>query len=146
MFWLKTVVLYLLVALVASLLSIVITFLIVLSFAKAGDDSPVYGLVWIFLCAPVAGLLIPTCLAITAELIQRKSSSAHTFRWSKALCRVLMALPMMCGPLYGFYVLFFGANGRPRYWIEKEVLLLCLSAVFAYLALRIRKQSVQVAR
>ena len=144
-FWLATVARYLLAVLVAVSLALVISVLATLPFAHADDDLGI-GFLWILIFAAVASLCLPLCLGITAELIQRKVL-ARRFTWSKALLRSLMALPVAVGPLYAqLSVAFFVGNRRPTHWVEMEILLYALSAVSAYIALRIRKQPPQPAQ
>lgn len=92
LFWFTTVAQYLFTGLVALVLSVVISFLIILPFG--GADSPKGLAVLGFLVfVPVTSLLVPLCLGITAELIARKVS-VRRFKWSKALMRSLLALPI----------------------------------------------------
>lgn len=139
LFWLATVARYLLAAFVALLLSIVISILATLPFAR-GDDDLGIGFLWILIFASIASLCLPLCLGVTAELIQR-NVLARRFTWSKALLRSLMALPIAVGPAYAaLSVAPFVESRRPTHWVEKEILLYALSAATAYIALRIRKQ------
>jgi hypothetical protein len=138
-FWVTTTVRYLLVACVAFLSSIVISFVATVPFAGEGDDLGI-GFLWFLIFVPFASLLIPLCLGITAELIQR-SVSLRPFAWSKALLRSLIALPIAVGPVYAATsVAPYIRDRRPTHWPEKEILLFGVSAVFAYFALRIRQQ------
>jgi hypothetical protein len=140
-FWLATVVRYLLAAFVALLLSMVISVLATLPFAQPDDDLGI-GFLWGSIFALVASLFLPLCLGITAELIQRRVL-ARRFAWSKALLRSLMALPIAVGPAY---VAVFVGSRRPTHWVEKEILFYGLSVTSAYIALRIRKQPPQPAQ
>jgi hypothetical protein len=138
MFWFTTVARYLLAVLAALLLSIIISFLAMLLFSRAGDDSPVLGLFWYFVFLGVGSLLIPLSLGTTAEIVQRRVF-ARSFRWSCALFRSLLALPIGVGPLYAaWYVIPYIESRRPTHWVEKEFLYCVLSGTFAYFALRVR--------
>jgi hypothetical protein len=142
LFWLATVVRYLLAAFAALLASLVISVLATLPFAHPDDDLGI-GFLWVLIFALVAALSVPLCLGITAELIQRKIM-ARPFSGSKAFLRALMALPITVGPVYAVVsVAPFVESRRPTHWVEKEILLYGLSAVSACIALRIRKQPPQ---
>ena len=137
LFWLVTLGRYLFAAFVALLLSIVISVLATLPFARPGDDLGIIFL-WAIIFAFVTSLCLPLCLGITAELIQRAVLSRR-FMWSKALFRSLMALPIAVGPAY------VAVFVRPAHWVEIEMLFYALSAASAFTALRIRKQPLQLA-
>jgi hypothetical protein len=138
LFWLATVVRYLLAVFVALLLSMVVSVLATLLVAHPDDDLGI-AFLWILICAWVAILSVPLCLGIAAELIQRKVL-ARRFTWSKALLRSLLALPIAVGPLYAAVYVSFVGSRRPTHWVGKEILLYGLSAASAYGALRIRRQ------
>lgn len=88
----------------------------------------------------MAGLLVPLCLGVMGELLQRKVL-ARRFQWSDALWRALTAVPVMAGPIYALgWVLMLRPDSRPRHWIEMLILLCGLSCSFAYRALRIKTQ------
>jgi hypothetical protein len=140
-FWLITIIRYVLAACAAFVLSLLVSFLIALSFAPEGD-SPGTGFLWLMVFVGVATVLVPLGLGVTAELIQRKVLT-RPFEWSKALLRSLASLPIAIGPLYAVTAVFpYGEGHRPAYWMEIETFLYGLSVFFAYLALRIRKPSV----
>lgn len=142
-FWVKTIALYVLTAISAFFLSLVVSFCAVRAWAGSDDDSPALGILWILLFVGVSGLLLPLCLGLTAELVQGKIL-ARRFSWLRGLLRVLLALPVGVGPVYAWWVLLMRReDARPAHWLANLVLLLCVSAVFAYLALRIRRQLTQ---
>ena len=109
----------------------------------SNDENPVVGgLFSLLLFLPVGSLLVPLCLAITAELVERKVQS-RAFSWPKVRPRFLVAIPMAIGPLYtALFVVMRLEDRRPPHWLETAVLLCCLSAVFAYFSLRIRKPAI----
>jgi hypothetical protein len=118
LFWLTTVARYVLSGFVAFLLSIAISFAVILPFAK--DSSPGVGFLWFMLLIPVATLLIPLSLGTTAELIQRKVLSRR-FKWANALFRSLVALPIAVGPVYAATSVFpYVESRRPTHWVEKK--------------------------
>jgi hypothetical protein len=142
-FWVKTIALYVVTAISAFFLSLVVSFCAVRAWAGSDDDSPALGILWILLFVGVSGLLLPLCLGLTAEPVQGKIL-ARRFSWLRGLLRVLLALPMGVGPVYAWWVLLMRReDARPAHWLANLVLLLCVSAVFAYLALRIRRQLTQ---
>jgi hypothetical protein len=135
-FWLLTTIRYLLAASASLMMSVVISFLILLPLAK--DDSPGLGFLWFFAFIGLATLLIPLSLGCTAELIQRKVL-ARRFEWRKALTRSAASLPIAIGPVYAAIAIYpYSDSHRPAYWLVKEVFFFCFSGVFAYFALRIR--------
>ncbi len=139
-FWVKTVALYIATATFGLLLSLVASFCIVRGFAATDDDSPALGMLWVFLFVGVSSLLLPVCLGLTAELVQDKVLACR-FNRLKGLLRVLLALPIGVGPVYAWWVLLMRReDARPAHWLAKVVLLGCVSAAFAYLALRVRRQ------
>ena len=139
LFWVTTIARYLLAGFVALALSIVISFLITLPFGQA-DSPKALGLLWIIVFLPVTGLLIPLCLGVSAELIERKVA-VRRFEWPKALLRSLLALPIAVGPAYAFVCVFpYVESHRPTNWVGKEIFLYSLSCVFAYFALRIKRR------
>ena len=141
LFWLTTIARYVLSGFAAFLLSIAISFAVILPFAK--DDSPGLGFLWFMVLIPAASLLIPLSLGTTAELIQREVLSRR-FTWANALLRSLAALPIAVGPVYTATSVFpYVGSRRPTHWVEKEIFLYGLSAVFAYFALRIKKRPTQ---
>jgi len=140
LFWLITTARYLLAALVAILLSVALSFFSTFPWARAGD-SPALGFLWFFLFIAEAAILVPLCLGITAELVEQKAQERR-FKWSKALSRFLLALPIVVGPIYSLvWVHLWIESRRPAHWFWKEVFFYCLSAFFLYFALRIRRQS-----
>jgi len=142
LFWIITIARYLLAALVAFLMSIVLSFISIFPWARI-DDSPGLGILWILVFILEASLLIPLSLGLTAELVERKVH-ARRFKWSKALSRSLLALPMVVGPVYSVvWVHFYVESRRPTHWFWKEIFFYCLSAFFAYFALRIHRQPTQ---
>jgi hypothetical protein len=134
-FWLATVGRYLFSAFVALVLSLAISVLATLLFTQPDDDLGIAFLLG-SLFAGLASLLLPLCLGITAELIQRKLL-ARRFSWPMALLRSLMASPIAVGPAY---VAVFVGSRRPAHWVEIEILFYSLSAALACIALRIQKQ------
>ena len=135
-FWVTASVRYILAVCGALLLSIAFSFLSVLPWAD--NDSPATGMLWGLVLWVEACLIIPASLGITAELIDRKVH-VRRFRWSGAFFRFLLALPICIGPLYASWgVAIYVENRRPTHWVIKEAVLYCISAVFAYLALRIK--------
>lgn len=142
-FWLITITRYLLVAVVACFLSLGISFFVMGLFLSNDENPVVGGLFSFFLFLPMGSLLVPLCLAITAELVERKVQS-RAFSWPKFRRRFLVAIPMTIGPLYtALFVVMLVEDRRPAHWLETTVLLCCLSAVFAYFSLRIRKPRIQ---
>lgn len=139
-FWVKTLALYVATAVFAFLLSLVVSLCAVRAWAGPDDDSPALGMLWILLFVGVSSLLLPICLGLTAELVEDRVLACR-FNWLKGLLRVLLALPIGVGPVYAWWVLLMRReDARPAHWLSKVVLLACVSAVFAYLALRIRRQ------
>lgn len=108
----------------------------------AADETPVVGgLFWLFAFLAEVSLLVPLSLALTAELVER-NVQARRFSWPKARKRFLVALPIAIGPLYtAQFVILTAENRRIAHWFQVEVLLNCVSAAFAYLALRISNHS-----
>jgi len=140
-FWFLTIVRYLLAGLAAFFLSIVISFATTITFVPVDENPVVGGLFWLFAFLAEVSLLVPLGLAISAELIDREVQARH-FSWPKAQRRFLVALPMAIGPVYAILFVFMRAEeSRPTHWLEKVVLLNCMSAVFAFLSLRISKPS-----
>jgi hypothetical protein len=140
LFWLKTITRYALTAIAAFLSSIVLSFLTILPFVPKDDDAPGGGIVLILLVVFEASLLIPLSLAVTAEMIQRKIQ-ARRFQWSKALSRYLLALPVAIGPVYAtIWVAPLMESYRPTHYLLKEAFFYCVSGIFAFFALRIRRQ------
>jgi hypothetical protein len=136
LFWLKTLVRYLVVTVGATLLSFVASVLATLPFASKEDDLGI-GFLWFLIFLPLAGVLTSFSLGVTAELVQR-SVSIGRFEWSKAVLRSVLALPIAVGPAYAAIIT---ATRRPAHGAEKEVLLYAVSACFGFFALRIRKRS-----
>jgi hypothetical protein len=142
-FWVKTIAFYAVAAAFAFLLSLLISFGAVRAWVGSDDDSPALGMLWILLFVGVFGLLLPLCLGLTAELVQGKILSRR-FSWLRGLLRVFLALPVSLGPVYAWWVLLMRReDARPAHWLPNLILLLCASTVFAYLALRIRRQVTQ---
>jgi hypothetical protein len=135
-FWVTASLRYLLVACGAFLLSIALSFLSVLPWDDPG--TPAVGMLWGLVLWAEACLIIPVSLAITAELLDRQVH-ARKFRWSKALVRILLALPIGLAPFYANWgVAIYVANRRPPHWVLKEAALYIISALFACFALRIK--------
>jgi hypothetical protein len=125
---------------VSIFLAFVLSFLTVFAMNGGRDDSPGLGLLWIVVLSAEASLLTSLGLGLTAEFIERKVQ-VRPFRWSKALLRSLLALPIAIGPIYSeFYVRPFVEDHRPVHYSAKEVILYCVSGLFAYMALRIRSR------
>jgi hypothetical protein len=81
------------------LMSLVVAFLFMSVVIAPGDDSPAIGLAWFMLAVPLAALLAPVGLGFTAGMIERKSQRRR-FRWLKALCRSLLGIPIVLGPVH----------------------------------------------
>ena len=141
-FWCITITRYLLAGLAALFSSIVISRLTIQLFIPADENPVIGGFFWLFTLLAEGTLLVPLSLAITAELVERKVQSRR-FSWSKALRRFLVAIPMAIGPVYAVFVVMTMEDRRPAHWFPMGILVNCVSAMFAYLALRIRKQPVQ---
>jgi magnesium-transporting ATPase (P-type) len=144
LFWFITTTRYLLVALAACFLSLVTSLLIIQLFNWDDASYVAPTLFWLFAFLAEGSLLVPLSLAITAELVERKVQS-RLFSWRKARRRFLIAVPMVIAPWYAGLCFVMGTveNRRPAHWFETAVLLCCVSAVFAYLGLRIRKPRMQ---
>ena len=124
--------------------SIVISRLTIQLFIPADENPVIGGFFWLFTLLAEGTLLVPLSLAITAELVER-TVQARRYSWSKARRRFLVAVPMAIGPVYAVFVVTAMEDRRPAHWLQMGVLVNCVSAVFAYLALRIRKQPMQPA-
>jgi hypothetical protein len=138
-FWFKTLARYALVVVLALVSSALLSLLSTMVSAKVWGwkgDSPAYGLFSLFLFVGCAILIIPLSLGVTAELVER-NVQARRFSFTKALWRVLAALPMTGFSLYAWG--WVTSTSRARYWIE--ALLYCLSGLFAYVALRVRRHT-----
>lgn len=138
-FWVKTVALYIATALFGLLVSLIASVCIVRGFAAPDENSFLLGMWWSFLFAGVSSLLIPICLGFAAELVQDKVLGCR-FNWMRGLQRVLLALPIGVGPVFAFWVLIHREDARPAHWLAEMVLLGGVSAVFACLALHVRRQ------
>ena len=137
--WIKTVALYILIALGAFALAFALSIFSVLPLAT--DDSLGVVFLWAILLLFEASILVPLSLALTAELVERKAQR-RSFSWVRALARFALALVIMAGPLYHFlYVQPYIENRRPQHYRAIEFALYCLSCAFAFLALRIRRSS-----
>jgi MFS family permease len=143
-FWCITITRYLLAGLAALFSSVVISFLTIQLFIPADENPVIGGLFWLFALLAEGTLLVPLSLAITAELVERKVQSRR-FSWSNALRRFLIAIPMAIGPVYAVFTVMRMEDRRPAHWFQMGILVNCVSAVFAYLALRIRKEPMQSA-
>jgi hypothetical protein len=141
-FWCLTITRYLLAALAGLFLSLLISFLTIQLFIPADENPVVGGLFWLYALLAEGTLLVPLSLAVTAELVERKVQSRR-FSWSKARWRFLVAIPMAIGPVYAVFMWMSMENRRPAHWFQMGVLVNCVSILFAYLALRIRKKPLQ---
>ncbi len=144
-FWVKTVALFVATAILAFLLSLAVSLCLVRVWNgpfRPDEDSPGLGILLILLFVGISSLFVPVCLGMAAELVQDKVL-ARRFNWVKGVLRVLLALPMSIGPAYAFWVLIHREDSRPAHWLVTLILLGCLSAVFTYLALRIKRQLTQ---
>lgn len=140
LFWCLAILYYLGATAVATFVSLLASFLLISRIYAPGDDSPALGLLWFMAATALAALFVPVSLGFTAEIIERKVQRRH-FRWLKALVRFLLVLPALVGPLYSaVYVWGRVESARPKYGVEKEIFLYSVSAIFAFLALRIRKE------
>jgi hypothetical protein len=138
-FWVKTVAFYIATALFGLLLSLIASYGIVRGLAAADENPFLLGMWWSFLSVGVSSLLVPVGLGFAAELVQGKVLGCR-FNWVRGLQRVLLALPMGVGPVYGWWVLIHREDARSAHSFAELVLLSCVSAMFAYLALRVRRQ------
>jgi hypothetical protein len=139
LFWVTTIIRYLFTACASLVISVAVSFLILVPFAR--DASPGLGFLSFTVFIAVATLLIPLSLGATAELIQHKVLSRR-FQWSNALMRTLACVPIAIGPVYAATTIFpYAESHRPAHWVAKEILFYCLSVVFACFALRIRRPS-----
>ena len=144
-FWVKTVGLFVATAILGFFLSFAGSLCLVRVWNgpfRPDEDSPGLGLLLIFLFVGVSSLFVPMCLGLAAEPVQDKVL-VRRFNWVEGLFRVLLALPMSIGPAYGFWVLTHREDSRPAHWLAKLILFGCVSAVFTYLALRIKRQLTQ---
>ncbi len=134
-----TILRYALVTLAAVFSAIFIAFCLVAFVISPHDDSPAMGLLGFILSSLLAALLVPLSLGVTAEIVERRAQRRR-FCWLGAFVRSLLAIPIMLGPLYGYWeVLSLRPDARDPFWAVKVTLLNCISAVFAVVALRIRR-------
>jgi hypothetical protein len=142
-FWIKTAGLYIATAIFAFLISLAGSLCLVRVLNgpfRPNEDSPALGILLILLFVGFSSLFVPTSLGLAAELVQDKVL-ARRFSWLRGLARVLFALPMSVGPAYTWWILVHREDARPAHWLANLVLLLCVSAVFAFLSLRIKRQT-----
>jgi hypothetical protein len=140
-FWCITILRYVAVTLVAVFVSLFLAFELISRVIAPHDDSPALGIAWFMLAALLSSLITPVSLGLTAEMIERKVYGRR-FKWLKALLRCGLALPIVLGPAYFFFFIWGRVgSGRPSHWAAKETFLFCVSSVFAYLALRIKRSS-----
>jgi MFS family permease len=138
-FWVKTIALYVVTAIFAFLLSLAVSFCAVWAWAGSYDDSPALGILWILLLVVMFGLFLPLCLGLTAELLQGRNI-ARRFSWLRGMLRAVVALPISVGPVYAWWVLLMRReDARPSHWLVNLVLLLAVSALSAFLALRVSR-------
>ena len=138
-FWVKAVALYLVSAIFALLLSLIVAFCAVWAWAGWDDSSPALGIMMFLFFVGISGLILPVCLGLTAELLQSKVL-ARRFSWLRGLRRALFALPIAVGPWYAYWVLFaLRADARPIQWLVNMVLFVCISTASAYIALGISR-------
>ena len=125
----------------AIFVSLSVAFISVRFLIAPKDDSPALGLLWLMLAVVLAGLFVPFGLGVTGEMVERKAQRRR-FRWVKALSRSLLALPIVLGPVYtALWVTLWVESNRQSHWVVKQTILYFLSAMFAYLALRIKRAS-----
>jgi hypothetical protein len=130
---------YVLAAISALVLSVILSLVTILPFSTPGDDLGI-SFLWMLVFSIETALFIPFSLALAAELVER-GIQRRNFHWSKVLLRFVMALPILAEPAYALIAVApFIESHRPSHWMIKEILLYCVSAVFAYFALRIYQQ------
>jgi MFS family permease len=138
LFWLMTIVRYLVAAVVAAAVA-ASAVLGIFSLIYPKNDSPILGVLWFMLSVLLAGLFVPVSLGFTGEIIERKVQR-RPFRWGKAWLRSLLAIPIMFGPVYAFLsVQMFRPDARNPHWAVYLGLLSCVSVTFVAVALRIRR-------
>jgi hypothetical protein len=136
-FWPFTIVRYALAAIAAIVISIPLSILITLPFGKPGDDIGI-GILSFIVFLLAASLVVPFCLGVTAEWIERKLYERR-FQWQKALSRFLLGTPILAGWIYRIiWVAPIIKRTHPVSYHLQEALWCCLSVLFSYLALRIR--------
>lgn len=141
-FWVKTVAVYVATVIFVCLISLAVSLCLVRVWIgpfRPDEDSPALGMLLILLFVGFSSLFVPTCLGLVAELVQDRVL-ARRFSWLRGLLRSLLALPMAIGPVYAWRVLALREDARPTHSLANLVLLICVSAVFAYLSLRIKRQ------
>jgi hypothetical protein len=125
--------------LAAAVVSILLVFCLLAFVIAPHDDSPALGIAWFIFSVLLAALLVPLSLGFTAELVERKAQR-RPFRWLRAFLRVLLAIPIPFGPVYGYLqVLMRRPDARDPHWAVKLAALSCVSVLFAVLALRIKR-------
>jgi hypothetical protein len=128
----------LLVTLIVCALAMFLSFLTIQPLAK--HDSSGLGILWFLVFFAEAAFMVIFTLALTEELVKRKARH-HKFRWSKALRRYLIALPIAAVSLCAsIFVLPYMEGFRTAYWPLIEAALYCLFVVAAYFALSLERR------
>ncbi len=143
-FWCVTIMRYVLATVAALLVSFLAAYVLMIEVLMPLADNPASGpdatdgITGFFYSAVFACLLVPITLGVTAEIIER-TAQGRRFNWHKALFRSLLAVPIWCAP---FHFLDFLVGSSPRlHWVTNQAALNCVSAIFAFLALRIKRDS-----
>jgi hypothetical protein len=136
--WLITFALYLFALIAAIMLSVVASFFSTLPWVKG--DGPGNAFLWLFMFVGEAALLVPICLAITGELVERKVQK-RVFQWPRAVIRFALAFFIGTGPIVTFIIWATAPSSRLKSSTVWEIATFCISGVFVYFALRIRKVS-----
>ena len=139
LFWIKVAALYALAALASIALIVPVSRQSVLVWLHPADDSPVYGMIWVLLFLAQYAVLVPISLAITGELIERRTQK-RSLSWTRMIARCGLGWLALAGLLYWpLYVAGRTAEYRPPYAIPVGMLLFALSGVCYFYALRIRR-------
>ena len=96
-------------------------------------------MIWVLLFLAQYAVLVPISLAITGELIERRTQK-RSLSWTRMIARCGLGWLALAGLLYWpLYVAGRTAEYRPTYAIPVGMLLFALSGVCYFYALRIRR-------
>ena len=136
MFWLKLVLRFVITAVIAVALTVVLSFAAAFLINPDADGSPGDGILIMFLLMVEAMFLIPLSFALTTELVERKAQGRR-FAWLKLGGRLLVLIAAAVCLFFGLWL--WGSPQRPEYWYLFEIPLCALLATAVFFGLRISR-------
>ena len=140
-FWLKVIARYVLALLLATLAAAFASLATIIPWVK--KDSPVYGLLWMFVFVAEGAVLVPITIGLSGELSEREVQR-RPFRLKSAQFRAALVFLSEAGPICAVFLWGAAPTTLVQYRPGLVSMSWLVSCVAFYFAFRIRTNAVSV--